>query len=317
LTEPVAAPPTCSVVVCAYTEERWPEIVRAVESLKHQTVCPHEIFLVIDHNEVLHRRAEREMNGVILLRNTGAQGLSGARNTGLSACTGDVVAFLDDDAAAEPEWLATLAKWYANCRVVAAGGRIRPAWSQAHPAWFPNEFLWVVGCTYEGMPEKAAPVRNLIGANMSFRRSIFGAIGGFNEKLGRKRDNQMGGEETELCIKALQRFEESFIVYDPDAVVHHQVPRNRSSLMYFLRRCQAEGRSKYSLRRSVGGSALKSELSYSLKVLPLGIARGLAEAILHRRLSAGARAGAIILGFMLTTTGYVLAVAETRPRELA
>ena len=46
----------------------------------------------------------------------------------------------------------------------------RPSGRDGRPRWFPPEFDWVVGCSYTGLPETVAPVRNLIGAAMSFRR---------------------------------------------------------------------------------------------------------------------------------------------------
>ena len=98
--------------------------------------------------------------------------------------TGDVVAFLDDDAAAAPDWLSRLLAPYADPRVLGVGGRVLPRWDRARPRWFPAEFDWVVGCTYAGHPDEG-PVRNVIGANMSFRRSVLLAAGGFDARVGR------------------------------------------------------------------------------------------------------------------------------------
>src|SRR5581483_7826900 len=97
----------------------------------------------------------------------------------------DAIAFLDDDAAADPSWLAELLRGYQERDVLGVGGRIDPAWSTKRPRWFPEEFAWVVGCTYRGIPSHPSPVRNLIGANMSLRRSVFDAVGGFRTELGR------------------------------------------------------------------------------------------------------------------------------------
>lgn len=56
-------------------------------------------------------------------------------------------------------------------RVMGVGGSIVPRWESARPGWMPRKLDWVVGGTYRGMPATTAPVRNLIGCNMSFRRA--------------------------------------------------------------------------------------------------------------------------------------------------
>ena len=99
-----------SVVICAYTEKRWDDLVAAVESLRVQTHSPEEVILVIDHNPGLATRVWREIPDVTCVENHGRQGLSDARNAGLAVARGDVVAFLDDDAEAEPQWLSLLAE---------------------------------------------------------------------------------------------------------------------------------------------------------------------------------------------------------------
>src|SRR5439155_542168 len=79
-----------------------------------------------------------------------------ARTTGIDrADRGDVIAFLDDDAVAEPDWLETMLRAYGDGSVMAVGGRIEPLWAAGRPGWFPPEFDWVVGCTYVGLPEHA------------------------------------------------------------------------------------------------------------------------------------------------------------------
>ena len=95
---------TLSVVVCAYTTRRWTDICRAAESVLSQQWPVTELILVIDHCDELYDRACDRFGGderVLIRRNVEAPGLSGARNTGVAAAHGDVIAFLDDDASAE------------------------------------------------------------------------------------------------------------------------------------------------------------------------------------------------------------------------
>jgi glycosyltransferase involved in cell wall biosynthesis/GT2 family glycosyltransferase len=306
------APPSISVVICAYTEERLAEIAAAIESLRAQTLPVHEIVLVIDHNPELEGICRERWPEVTVIPSAEEQGLSGARNTGLAACQGEVVAFLDDDARAAPDWLRRLADAYADPRVLGAGGAVRPAWEANRPGWFPREFDWVVGCTHSGMPQRTEPVRNLVGANMSFRRAPLVEVGGFRHELGRVGKIPSGCEETDLCIRIGQRHPEAEILYDPEAAVDHLVPAARGSLRYFVSRCRGEGRSKAILAALVGPqSGLEAERSYVRRTLPRGFLRGLREALTGHP-DGAARAGMLGVGLSATTAGYLGAGRQAR-----
>jgi GT2 family glycosyltransferase len=298
---------TFTAVVCAYTLERWAEIDAAVTSLRRQTRPPEEVVLVIDHAPDLLERARAAFPDVRVVANEGVQGLSDARNTGVRTARGDVVGFLDDDAAAAPDWVAAMLHAYADGDVLGVGGWVRPAWRAPRPGWFPEEFLWVVGCSYRGLPRTTAPVRNPIGANMSFRRDVLTGIGGFDTDIGRLGADAAGCEETELSIRAAGRRPGGRILLEPSAVVDHVVTPDRVTRRYFRRRCAAEGRSK-ALVSSLAGAdaALASERDYVRRTLPAGVARGLRDAVTGDR-SGLARAWAILEGTALTAVSYALA----------
>jgi GT2 family glycosyltransferase len=226
----------CSVIICAYTEKRWRDLNWAVDSLSHQSLHPTEVIVVADHNPNLLRRIQKELPTVIAVENQEAHGLSGARNSGLAAASGDVIVFLDDDAVAEPNWLAELTRGYADPSVIGVGGASLPMWMEKQPTWFPEEFNWVVGCSYRGMPISTATVRNLIGCNMSFRRELFDTVGGFRNGIGRVDTRPLGCEETELCIRTNQVWPERIMLYEPRARVYHRVPGNRAQWSYLFAR---------------------------------------------------------------------------------
>ena len=303
--------PTLTVVLCAYTLDRWDDIRAAVESLRGQTVRPTEIVLVSDHNEELLEGSRAAFPDVVCAANTGPRGLSGARNTGVSLASGSVVAFLDDDAAADPSWAERLLDAYSDSRVLGVGGGVQPAWRAPRPAWFPDEFLWVVGCSYRGLPRIRAEVRNPIGANMSFRREVFDLAGGFDANIGRLGRDAAGCEETEFSIRARRLLPEGRILVEPTALCRHNVTPDRVTRSYFRRRCYAEGRSKALVSTLADpGSALASERVYVRSTLPRGIARGLRDLARGDR-SGGARAWAIVEGTALTVLGY--ATGRLRP----
>lgn len=295
-----------SVVICAYTEERWYDLVAAVESVQRQRVPPREIIVVIDHNPSLQERVQAHIPGVILVKNSEPQGLSGARNCGIAIARGMFVAFLDDDAIAEPDWLILL---YGSCedsQVLGVGGTVEPQWLCTQPAWFPEEFYWVVGCTYQNPPEVPIVVRNPYGGCTCFRREIFEVVGSFRNGIGRVGTRPLGGEETELCIRASQCWPQKIFLYQPQARIHHRIPPHRATWRYFRSRCYAEGLSKAVITRYAGAKkSLSSERIYTLRVLPQGVLRGVGDTLFHRDMTGLMRAGAIITGFMMTILGYL------------
>lgn len=296
-----------SVIVCAYTELRWDDLLSAVDSLRAQTHPVSEIILVIDHNPALYERALAQFPDLTVVTNTEKRGLSGARNSGIAVAHGDLIAFMDEDAVADAEWLEHLNAGFLDTKIIGVGGAIIPWWIAKQPAWFPEEFNWVVGCTYRGMPELTSPVRNLIGCNMAFRSEVFSQAGGFRSEIGRVGTFPAGCEETELCIRASKILPDHLFLFDPHAQVHHRVPAARTSLRYFTDRCYAEGLSKALVSRLVGAqNGLSSERSYTFNALPRGVLRGLKDAFVHGKWSGFGRAGAIIIGLGLTTAGYVV-----------
>jgi glycosyltransferase involved in cell wall biosynthesis len=305
---------TVSVIISAYTEDRWTDLVDAVRSVGAQPHDDLETIVVVDHNPSLLTRAQRELQGVTVIPNSEHRGLSGARNSGIAVARGDVVVFLDDDARAQPEWLDRLLAPYEDDAVIGVGGRIDADWQVPRPRWFPMEFDWVVGCSYLGMPVVRTDVRNVIGANMSFRREAFERVGGFPDGMGRVGTLPAGCEETEMCIRVRHRLPGRSIVYEPAAAVAHTVTPVRARVGYFLSRCVAEGRSKALVTAVAGTSVgLETERRYVVRVLPAGIARGVGEAIRGDRTGL-VRAVAIAAGAALTAAGYVAGSVSARSR---
>lgn len=301
-----------SVVICVFTAQRWDDIVAAIDSVRRQSLIAHELIVVVDHNPGLLARLtgyladSRDALPVLVLPNHHAQGLSGGKNTGVAVASGNIVAFLDDDAVAEPEWLKYFADCYANPDVAGVGGLTMPNWDSRRPAWFPREFDWVVGCNYKGMAQARQPVRNLLGGNASFRREIFGLAGGFHSDVGRSSAKlPLGCEETDFCIRIGQRLDRSVLLIDDRAVIWHRVKNERATVRYFLTRCYAEGISKAAVSRRVGSAdGLAAERRQAVATLPAGAVRNVAAALRGDRTGLG-RAAAIVAGLAVTATGYL------------
>ena len=321
-----------TVVICAHTLDRWDELNRAVGSVRNQTRAAREIVVVVDNNEALRKRAAQEIAGATVLANAKQPGLSGARMTGAEHASAAVIAFLDDDAAADPNWLQDLLEAYRDPAVLGAGGPVEPLWQKPKPCWFPGEFRWVVGCTYAGMPMRSGRIRNPIGANMSVRADVLQRAGGFTSDLGRRKLGfsvsgraRIGGkaescEETEFCIRAARLYPGGYFAYRAGARVHHAVPAERATWKYFVHRCLVEGTAKAVLADLAGSKdSLGVEGRYVREVLTRAVANDL-RAAMRGKVGAARRAAAIVAGFALTAFAYATTrlggIAEARSRQL-
>ncbi|TIC79363.1 glycosyltransferase family 2 protein [Nocardioides sp. GY 10127] len=299
--------PSVAVVVCTYTEDRTDDAVAAVSSLLDQDQPPDEVVVVVDHHRGLRDRLSCLLPAEVrVVESDGPRGLSGARNTGIATTTADVVLFLDDDAVARPDWVRAMSAPFGDPRVVGVAGWVEPAWAEpGRPRWFPSAFLWVVGCSYDGLPADGARVRNPIGAAMGFRRDALAVVGGFAGAVGRVGDLPVGCEETELAIRVAERLPEGRVLLARDARVRHRVGSARLEPRYFVRRCYWEGVSKAVVSGRVGaGAALETERSYVVRTLPAAVGAGLGEAA-RGDLTGLGRSGAVAVGLLATGAGYL------------
>jgi len=277
MTTGAASPPSVSVIICAYTSERWDLLQRSIESVERQSMPAAEIILVIDHNRELFDRcrerwpesADHDRPDMTVVENAHAGRLGSARTTGAERATGEILAFLDDDAAAEPDWLEHLIAGYRDPAVVAIGGAPLPTYGTARPRWFPYECDWVFGCAYAGLPETTAPIRHVIGANMSVRRSNLLAIGCFHSDQ---------HDDMDMCHRLLDQSPTGRILYEPTAIVHHYVHPERLTWAYFWRRCFFVNRGKVgAFRHMDSASNLIAERAFARRALTVGVKDGVRQ----------------------------------------
>ena len=306
---------TVSTVVCAYTDARRELLNNSIESILAQLRPDDQLVVVIDYNdELLARVSGQYGTRATVVPNRNSKGICGARNAGIEASRCDVIAFVDDDAEVQPGWLERLREDYRDPQVTGVGGNAQPVWPDERPAWFPETFNWVVGCSHEGLPVDRAPVRNLLGCNMSFRRDALDAVGGFNSEIGQVGANLMRCDETEMCIRINQETTAPLLLLDPAVKVRHWVSDDRTTWKYFLRRCFWEGYSKRQLSTMVGPSdALSTERQYTVAVLPKALAREIVAGIRSpgRRSGHLGKSAAIVVGFAATAYGYLYATVKS------
>jgi len=174
------APSDVSVVVATY---RRPDVLRTcLKHIESQTTRPREVLVVDASPDRLSERVVDEFNGVRYVRNNEGMGtLPRSRQIGVAETSGTVIAFLDDDAFAEPRWLEELASTYRS-HVGGVGGRARndqpgEAAIGVHQI---GQFLndGTLTGNFAADPGKVLTVEHLIGCNMSFRREAILQSGG-------------------------------------------------------------------------------------------------------------------------------------------
>lgn len=319
-----------SVIIPAYTMERWELLQKAVASACNQTVPPVEVIVSIDNNDELFRVCQStwppdERDASIPIRIITSQfhhderdlsihihahgakrrfGAGQARNSAAEEARGEILAFLDDDAAADTTWLEELVKPYSDPSVLAVGGAPHPNYETQRPAWFPRQFDWVFGCAYEGLPTITAPFLRLIGANMSVRRDILKRLGGFHS---------IDFDDMDMCHRVAALGGPGSVIFTPTAVVYHYVPANRVSWQYFRHRCFFVNREKVRAHREMGdASTFGPDINFVARTVTFGVMREI-NAVLKGDWYGCLRIGAILTGITSAATGNVVGrIARTR-----
>lgn len=291
-----------SVVMACHTEERLAHIEAALASLERQTLRPSAVIVAVDNNERLAELLRAKFEWITVVVNDSHRGASTTRNCGVRVVATEYTAIFDDDEVADPNWLYELTRPLADPGVVGTGGRYQAVWESGEPFWFPEEFGWVVGHSYRGLPTATAPVRNVWSGNMAMRTETYRKVGGFRTDFGKGATFKHATvEDTDICIR-MGIADGGRWMYVPSAVVDHIVPPSRSSLRYFASRCFAEGRGKALLGRNLGpASAIGTERDYAWKTVGAALARlGRPSRV------ALAQCLAITLGLAGALSGYLL-----------
>jgi glycosyltransferase involved in cell wall biosynthesis len=278
-----------TAVVCTRNRASW--AAQAVRSLLAQDIASERMEIVVVDNASTDETAAvfdelfaEQPNAHYVFEPQ--PGLSRARNRGIAESSGDVIAFLDDDAEAVPGWAsAHLRTFEADPSVAGTGGPIRLGWPDRRPAWLPPSWDGM----YSGLDRGPdlhvmSHPRIPYGANMAVRlRSLAGGPG-FHVALGRQGEDLTSGEERELFERL--RAGGGDLVYVPDAVVTHHVLPDRIGKRWFLRRAYAQGRSHVLIddymRRRGGALYWLGRCGYQGGRAGVHLARWLLQTATHR-----------------------------------
>jgi GT2 family glycosyltransferase len=229
----LAGTPLASATIAICTRERPDDLRRALAGIARQVGLEHDV-LVVDNGPptTATREVVAEFGGVRYVCEP-RRGLNAARNRALAEARGDIVAFCDDDAVPEPEWLAALAANFADPRVMCATGLTLPIeleteaqelFEQYSP--FAKGFRRRVFDWERHNPLMAGQVG--AGANMALRRGVAALVGGFDERLDGGMPTRSGGDH-EMFIRLLTAGYR--IAYDPAAVSWHRHRRTMDDVV--------------------------------------------------------------------------------------
>lgn len=229
------AAPLISAVVCTY--RRYDALAACLAALRAQTLpagaCE---IIVVDNGEDEAGRAAFAWPGEVRLIVADRPGLSHARNLGVAAARGGIVAFIDDDALAPPGWLAAfLCAAREAPDAGALGGRVTPIWPQSRPDWLDpwhDGFLSIVD--RGDAPRALAADEWLAGTNIAFTAAALRDAGPFAEHLGRFPGALLGNEE--IALVARLRAHGWSVRYDPRIVVRHHVHAERLTHAWLRKR---------------------------------------------------------------------------------
>jgi len=257
-----------SIIIPSFSLESYQNLTDAINSLLAQSYAEIEVVVVIHTNKRLYDRIAElysSQKKVKLIFNEASLGAYAARNVGVKAAQGDILAFLDDDAVADSEWITNLVDTYQKFDALAVGGKILPVWLGGHPDYFPEELYWLIGATHKGFAQdKIAEIRNAFGSNMSFKREVFEQAGLFNENLGFSKlgTSYIQGGEAEFGLRMTSRFGVG-VIYNPEAIVHHKIPVSKARLRLVLKRSFYQGYSKVLLEKWVSSpGSISTEKSH-------------------------------------------------------
>jgi glycosyltransferase involved in cell wall biosynthesis len=251
-----------SVVICTHALDMYDHFSEAVDSVLAQTYAHVELVIIVDGTSKVYDQAVDDYgdrDDTMVECNDENVGLLASRNRGAKLSSGDVVAFIDDDAVADEQWIELLVQAYENKDAIAVGGEMIPDWVAGKPMFLPEEFYWLVGVTHRGFAERQGEVRNTFGSNISFRREVFVEMSGFDTGVGgRQGDMNLQGGETELCVRMRSKYGQG-VWYEPEAKVAHKVFHYRTNITWLFDRALWQGYSKHIMSQLVEENSVQEQ----------------------------------------------------------
>lgn len=234
-----------SAVICTLNRAHY--LRKALESLVNQSL-PREQYeiIVIDNGSTDNTKSVvcEEFKNFCNVEyfSEPALGLSRARNTGWRNAKGEYIAYLDDDAIASPQWLATILDVFETVKPKpgCVGGKVEPVWEATRPQWLSDSMVpYLTVVSWSDTPVTLADDQWLAGANMAFPRALLESGGGFLARLGRVGSKLSSMEEILWQRQLMQKGYSCY--YHPQIAVGHHIPASRLTKNWFARRFYWQG----------------------------------------------------------------------------
>ncbi|MDR0982822.1 MAG: glycosyltransferase [Culturomica sp.] len=230
-----------SIIICTYNREKY--LYNCLKSIAENyfPAKDYEIVLInnnsTDNTEGECRRFQADFPAVPFRYFVETnQGLSFARNRGITEAQGDILVYVDDDATINAEYLKTIADFFVvQPTVMAVGGPIIPNYETAEPTWISHYTRTLItGYKYNGNAIKPFSAGDFPGGgNAAYRSIVFSKTGLFNTELGRKGNSLVGAEEKDIFDKMRQM--NMPIFYLPKMILYHIIPPSKLKKDYFRR----------------------------------------------------------------------------------
>jgi glucosyl-dolichyl phosphate glucuronosyltransferase len=244
---------SASVILCTRDRAaRLPATLSALGAMRVREGIEWEVLVIdngsVDSTKNVIESFIRESHSRFRYVYEPSPGKTYALNRGIQKARGEILAFTDDDAIVEANWLEEIVKAFDRYSADGIGGKVIPIWEAERPAWLSDRFLNVLALLDYGNKSFqltwGEPPHMLYGVNYAFRKSVFERVGGFNIILGTR------GEDQEFFDRLKQV--DARVFYEPSVVVRHVIPQERLTKAYFHRWHRASGWARAKLPPAAG-----------------------------------------------------------------
>ena len=216
-----------SIVVC--THNRAALLTDCVDSLLTQTINKSRFEIIIvdnnstDDTETIAAELAKNNNNIKYFKES-VVGYSAPRNCGWKNASGNIVAYIDDDEIAAPDWLESIEKAFQiEEKPNIVGGIYLIKYDVNPPDWF----IESMGGTNKKRQKGILNYRKdcyLAGGNIAFKKEVLEKLNGFSNDFNMKNGFLMMGEDTDICQRAIKA--EFKLYYDPDIKIYHRMNQN-------------------------------------------------------------------------------------------
>jgi GT2 family glycosyltransferase len=266
------------------TVNRHSTIARAVEGIYENTIAPHEVIVVDQSKDDMTLKALQpfiEQKKLTYIKDDG-KGISRGRNVGWRIASGSIIAFTDDDAWVDSQWLENILATFQGkgFNIGAIGGKIIPVYEERNPNWsIPEKWEYLLpACNHGDSIIPFAEHLFPIGVNFCTFRHLLAKFNGFDENMGFTTGKflQVLGEDVDYHIRLRENGFD--LIYNPNCIVYHPVPLSRQSQDFLNKRLMYEG-ATYAYRNIKRGklqfwqciaAIFKSSVKYCLVMLTKG-----------------------------------------------